>query len=678
MRAASVVVGVVSLLLVGAAAYWEWANRTSPGPLNAPHVIVPTLGGVEGCAGCHGGRGVPMSEACGGCHDFIAAQVRNRQGLHGAMEPGAAAACATCHAEHTGGAIRLVTESSFRAAGFETVVPFDHARVASFGLSGSHARLGCERCHRDANDVELPPAHKRFVGLSQACVACHDDPHKGTYGADCGDCHGQSGAFKAAPGFRHTDRFALTGAHAIGACGKCHGGSGATSVVSLRAGPFAVRACSACHADPHDGTFGADCARCHGTVDKWDRVPQFKHTAAFPLIGGHAALACKRCHEPTGAWSVAALAARPQPVRTCAECHASPHRPALLAAVAASAHVSSGRSCEACHAAGHTSFLSPPATMTEDQHKATGFPLEAPHDKVACAACHPKMGKRAALPATPQLAARFGEMYPGRPPQACETCHADPHRGQFAGVAGGDRCLTCHAPTRFMPSAFDTARHDKSAFPLTGAHRAVACVTCHKPVDKFVRFVPTPAACSACHADVHKGRFDKEAGLASVNGRSGCERCHTTTSFKTFNWSAADHATWTGYALNAGHARAACADCHKPQPVPGTRQMRWGSAPKACAACHADVHAGQFAVAGVTECGRCHTDTIVKFVPSTFEHQRDSAFKLDAEHVKLACSACHRRVQLTPALAIVRYRPLGTRCQDCHDPRVLGRGKESR
>ena len=43
--------------------------------------------------------------------------------------------------------------------------------------------------------------------------------------------------------------------------------------------------------------------------------------------------------------------------------------------------------------------------------------------------------------------------------------------------------------------------------------------------------------------------------------------------------------------------------------------------------------------------------------------------------MKLSCVACHKPVEVAPNLRVVRYRPLGKRCQDCHDPGVVG-GKE--
>ena len=678
MKSASALLALFSLLIVAAVTWWEWTYHSSPGPLDPPHNIVPGLQGPDGCALCHGtSLQASMVNACAECHGAIRNQIESRQGLHGILDPKLAESCGKCHAEHNDGHPRLVTDNSFKLSGFPTRETFDHSKVTRYTLTGKHNQLRCDQCHRDASAPELLPAHKRFLGLSQQCTSCHTDVHKGTYGNDCAACHGQSQPFKDAPGFHHTDQFPLTQAHAVKDCATCHKPDGPTSVVALFKTNLTVRACTACHNDPHQGTFGADCASCHGTAKKFDQVPFFKHAAVFPLTGGHSNLACKQCHAPSGTYSVASLTAHPLPSRSCQDCHASPHKQSVLTFVSTATHLTPGQSCGACHAFETNSFLSPAATMTPQQHSATGFSLDPPHDKVACEQCHKDLGKRKPLVASPQLTSRFQKFFPGRSSEACESCHTDPHRGQFANSLGNGACLICHAATHFTPSTFDTARHDKTAFPLTGAHRAVACAGCHKPKDNFIRFVSAPTECSACHADVHKGRFDANPALATVNGRTGCERCHTTSSFTAFNWTAKDHTTWTGYPLNAAHASVACTDCHKPQRTPNSRTAHFGQATKTCAACHTDVHANQFAVANATDCARCHSDRAAKFTPTTFDHQRDSTYKLDPTHIKLACNACHRPAQIAPGLTAIRYRPLGTRCQDCHGS-AIPRAKESR
>jgi hypothetical protein len=48
-----------------------------------------------------------------------------------------------------------------------------------------------------------------------------------------------------------------------------------------------------------------------------------------------------------------------------------------------------------------------------------------------------------------------------------------------------------------------------------------------------------------------------------------------------------------------------------------------------------------------------------------FDHDRDSRFPLDAQHAPIACDKCHVTYQ-TAAGPVVRYKPLGVECGDCH------------
>jgi hypothetical protein len=153
---------------------------------------------------------------------------------------------------------------------------------------------------------------------------------------------------------------------------------------------------------------------------------------------------------------------------------------------------------------------------------------------------------------------------------------------------------------------------------------------------------------------------------AEVDGNRGCLRCHTTESFDAASTSF-DHMRWTGFALEGAHARATCASCHAP--AAGADRNAFAPARgTTCQACHEDPHVGQFARNGATDCSRCHAD-LSTFGSTRFDHQRDSRFALDATHAKLACSSCHLEMPVDAGHKAVRYKPLGTVCGDCHDPR---------
>ena len=67
---------------------------------------------------------------------------------------------------------------------------FDHSRT-DFKLTGRHALVPCETCHKEESGVFPAGSGKavRFTGMSDACVTCHRDPHLGELGTTCQSCH---------------------------------------------------------------------------------------------------------------------------------------------------------------------------------------------------------------------------------------------------------------------------------------------------------------------------------------------------------------------------------------------------------------------------------------------------------------------------------------------------------
>jgi hypothetical protein len=161
--------------------------------------------------------------------------------------------------------------------------------------------------------------------------------------------------------------------------------------------------------------------------------------------------------------------------------------------------------------------------------------------------------------------------------------------------------------------------------------------------------------CAECHRDPHRGE------LARLVERSGCESCHRVESWKQVSF---DHAS-TGYRLEGRHLAVSCNGCHlRPPPSGRAAVLRFSGLGTACESCHGDPHAGQFATAaGGTACERCHGTTAMK--PARFDHQRDSRYRLDGAHAKLACDACHRP-QSEAGRRFIRYKPLPVTCSGCH------------
>jgi hypothetical protein len=267
------------------------------------------------------------------------------------------------------------------------------------------------------------------------------------------------------------------------------------------------------------------------------------------------------------------------------------------------------QACRACHVEhkGSNAALTvfDPATFHHDTQSA--YRLTGGHVRTACAACH-----------------KPGSLY-RETPQACASCHAskDVHRGRL-----GPQCQACHTTARWSQVLpFD---HDRTRYPLTGAHRTTPCQGCH--VQEQWRGAPT--ACVSCHVrkDVHRG----------ADGPA-CGSCHATTDWRTI---AFDHERVRDFPLRGAHRTIACTGCH-------ARTVRPDKAPVACVGCHLreDVHRN----ADGPKCESCHSQSTWKV--AKFDHAKTS-FPLVGAHVKVTCVACHPQS--------VDTVKVGDRCIDCH------------
>jgi len=137
------------------------------------------------------------------------------------------------------------------------------------------------------------------------------------------------------------------------------------------------------------------------------------------------------------------------------------------------------------------------------------------------------------------------------------------------------------------------------------------------------------------------------------------------------------------FTLQGSHLAVGCADCHadlkkqKPRSTLVGQAASWPLlsfkvADHSCEGCHADPHGGQFAASkGGSACTRCHT--VETFRPAVnFNHNRQAAFSLEGAHAKVACAACHPRRPLPGGVEGILYRPVATRCEDCHAAGSVG------
>ena len=136
-----------------------------------------------------------------------------------------------------------------------------------------------------------------------------------------------------------------------------------------------------------------------------------------------------------------------------------------------------------------------------------------------------------------------------------------------------------------------------------------------------------------------------------------CDVCHSTAIWKTLVF---DHSR-TRFPLIGQHAFVACARCHTTEADHTAPRYRGTS--KECSDCHIDQHAGQFATAGITHCGECHSPIGRRAL--LFRHDLQSTFALSGAHANVDCSGCHKPDEQN-GKRFIRYKPLSTKCESCH------------
>ena len=273
------------------------------------------------------------------------------------------------------------------------------------------------------------------------------------------------------------------------------------------------------------------------------------------------------------------------------------------------------KDCDACH--GMDSALKD----IRFDHAAAAYPLKGAHREVACAKCHPEKKWKGLA---------FG---------GCADCHRDPHRPTMGPV-----CTKCHTEASWKVGT--SYNHDLGRYPLKGKHAGLKCEQCHRTAK--LEKIPF-AACRDCHAkDPHLGQFAGD-----------CGGCHDVSGFKPAK---VDHQA-TRYPLTGKHAAVACVKCHfakEPSAPVVYKPLRTG-----CPDCHKDSHLGQF----TRTCEDCHSTLGFDRAALKFDHQRDSAYKLEGAHAPLKCEACHKKESagFPPGTGeAVRYRPLPAECASCH------------
>lgn len=512
-------------------------------------------------------------------------------------------------------------------------LPLGAQLISPGKLSRPHAELEgvrqCTACHELRKPGASAPRCLQCHELLRTRIAAGRGYHASVKDRNCGECHKEhfGREFELVrldtASFEHAETgFVLRGAHVRVDCGACHSAT-LVKAADVRAHPggaaFLGRTmlglptdCAGCHAadDAHGPQFrGRACEDCHGEAD-WARAERFDHDrTAYPLTGRHRQVACEGCHVAERVGGAARTRYAGVESGSCQSCHQDAHAGTM------------GAQCSSCHVTDGWDRVLRAAVEGRFDHARTRFPLEGRHAAVDCAGCHGKPAPRTATIAIRYAPGTERATFPRPAAVDCAACHVDHHRGELRGSRAGVACEGCHTDRGWTPVTYDIARHERTAFPLTGAHVATPCGACHVqtgPRGASLTLRLPDRECVACHRadDPHEGRF----------GAQSCASCHVTETFRVREF---DHALARG---------AACGSCHRTD----------------------DPHGGQFEGA---DCASCHvTET---FRVASFDHAR-TRFPLAGAHLRVACAACHRSEPRPDGATMVRYRPLGVECTDCH------------
>ena len=464
-------------------------------------------------------------------------------------------------------------------------------------------------------EADCANCHVRFdrAGQDRLCVACHKEVGRdlrektGLHGRHkpqaCRSCHtDHRGREMQITGFdpkafdHGQTNYPLAGRHATLECKACHAAG-----KKFRQAPSD---CLACHRkdDKHQGTLGKACAGCH--VERGWKETVFDHEKTrFPLSGKHVQAKCDKCHT-TKVYKDAPT--------ECIGCHRKDDKHKARY----------GEKCDTCHATRGW------AGVTFHHDTDTRYALRGKHREVKCDSCH------------------TGLLYKDKLAAACQACHRkdDKHQGSL-----GTECAACHTERGWKEvSRFD---HERSRFPLRGAHLKPPCQACHTTL----RYTETPSQCEACHR-----KDDKHEGTLGT----ACADCHDDRDWKARRF---EHAR-TRFALREGHAvpPLKCADCHR-----DARSFK--STALECVSCHRkeDRHEAQLG----TRCEGCHV--VRGWRGTRFDHA-GARFALSGAHVKVECKSCHLTLRYRDAAreCIGCHRKddkhqarLGERCESCHNVR---------
>ncbi len=380
---------------------------------------------------------------------------------------------------------------------------------------------------------------------------------------------------------------------------------------------------------PHGPDFKVNCAACHNSeswdipAEAWDfeEEPKLKRSemtgmvidadtlkfnhfkTEFPLLGQHAAVDCRACHE-TLVFSEAST--------DCISCHTDMHRTTV------------GSDCARCHTTDNWLV----DNITE-LHVENGFPLLGAHATATCTDCH-----------TSESGLEFNRIG-----NDCINCHlndfnatTNPNHPE-AGFSMD--CTECHQVDAFDWESEDI---DHDFFPLTKGHDISDCAQCHTGGN----FNDTPTDCFACHQENFENTENPDHQTADFT--TDCATCHTTDP----GWMPAEYLEHDQlhFPIYSGEHEGEwmqCTDCHN-NPA--------DYAEFTCISCHLNPETDEEhdGVSGYVyqdpACLACHP---TGDSDNAFDHNSTN-FPLTGAHIDTDCILCHAD----------GYAGTPTQCEACH------------
>jgi hypothetical protein len=277
-------------------------------------------------------------------------------------------------------------------------------------------------------------------------------------------------------------------------------------------------------------------------------------------------------------------------------------------------------SCKTCHS---TKGWQLDKAIYSFNHNKTRMPLTGQHSAINCRDCH--------------LTLVFKEAK-----TECNLCHTDIHQ-----ATTGPDCSRCHTPSSWLVNNINEI-HQRSRFPLLGAHRTADCIQCHIS-ETLTRFDVIGVNCVDCHRKDYLATTNPNHVKAGMSQE--CSLCHPMTSFQ---WSNAgfDH---SAFPLTQGHGVVKCVDCHANGVFTGASTV--------CYSCHqkdylATANPNHSSSKIQTTCQDCHT-LAPSWKPATFDH---NVFPLKLGHATPACIDCHTGGN---------YTSTSPDCYSCHQQDYL-------